>query len=409
MKIIYFLFIPMIILTISCSPKSRKLLKDEFTNNYKFDFEIQETFLRDLASPDYQGAATSFSAKGDYKNALIQWDNEPMFKPKIESYSKARVDSINNKFKVASAKDYIKEESKNNKLIIINESHHNAKHRVFTESLLEDLFNNGYRNLCLEALNKGFKEDSLLNRRKYPIQTTGYYIKNPQFGNLIRTALKIGYKLFPYETTQNIGGEVREKDQAENIAKIIKENPNEKFIVHCGSGHTLEGEIHFFGGAALAGRLNKLTGINPLTIDQVFYSEKSKKEYRTSIFKSFKIDKPSVLLDQKGDPFSYKRGNSWMDIVVFHPNTEYINNRPNWLIQNDKKLVQIEMDKIDLDFPIMVMAFAENENLKKAVPIDIYEVANKKSECFLVLDKGKYNIIVTNRSGDGLIILKKVN
>jgi hypothetical protein len=42
--------------------------------------------------------------------------------------------------------------AKNEKLIIINEAHHNIKHRVFTTSLLQGLYDNGYRFFGLEAL-----------------------------------------------------------------------------------------------------------------------------------------------------------------------------------------------------------------------------------------------------------------
>lgn len=406
MKIAYLLLISIIIIASSCTEKPRKILENEFVNNYKFNSEIYQTLSNDSIEPDYQDAATFFSAKGDYKNALLNWDNLPMFKPKVNSYTKEEIDSINNNFKVVSAKDYIIEQSNKNKVIIINELHHNATHRVFIESLLQNLFDNGYKNLCLEALNNGVEEDSLLNKRKYPIQSTGYYIKNPQFGSLIRTALKIGYKLFPYETTQNIGGESREINQANNLAKIIEDNFSDKFIVHCGSGHALEGEVYFYGGFALAERLHKLTGLNPLTVDQVYYSEKSKGAYRSPIFKALKTENPSVLIDNNDNPFAYKKGNSWMDIVVFHPNARYTDNRPNWLIQNDNKLVEIELDNIDIDFPVMVMAFNSNEDFKYGVPVDIIEVESKKNTN-LVLKKGKYNIVIANQL-DEAVVLEKV-
>ena len=408
MKITFFVLVPIIMIISSCSSQTKRLSKNEFNNNYKFNSEISQILSTDSINPNYQSAAISFSAKGDYKNALLNWDMSPMFKPKIKTYPKDKIDSINNRFKVILAKDYILEQSNKNKIIIINEFHHNATHRVLTESLLQNLFDNGYKNLCLEALNNGSKEDTLLNKRKYPIQSSGYYIKNPQFGNLVRTALKIGYKLFPYETTQKIGGEPREVDQANNIKKIIDDRPNEKFLIQCGSGHALEGDVRFFGGLALAERIHKLTGINPLTVDQVYYSEKSKAEYNSPIFKAIDVKKPSILLDKNNFPFSYKNGASWIDIVVFHPNTEYINNRPNWLINDQSKLVQIELDNIDLNFPVMIMAFNSNEDFKHAIPVDILEVEHKKNASFLALQKGKFTIVIVNQTGEAMVLEKKI-
>jgi hypothetical protein len=253
MKIHFVLFV-VTILFFSCSPKLVVLNKNEFVNNYKFNSEIHQSLLKDSLEPDYQNVAVSFSAKGDFKNALFYWDKQLMFKPKVVTFKKEKIDSVSKKYTVVAAKQFIVNKSIENKIIILNEFHHNGTHRLFTKSLLEELFKNGYKNLCLEALNHGTNEDTLLNKRKYPIQSTGHYINNPQFGELIRTALGIGYKLFPYETKQNIGGEIREKDQAHNMAEIIKDYPDEKFVILCGSGHALEGKVNFFGGFAFAER-----------------------------------------------------------------------------------------------------------------------------------------------------------
>jgi uncharacterized iron-regulated protein len=54
-----------------------------------------------------------------------------------------------NTFKAVNAKDYILERAKKEKIIIINEAHHNARHRSFTCSLLQGLYEDGYRYLGL--------------------------------------------------------------------------------------------------------------------------------------------------------------------------------------------------------------------------------------------------------------------
>lgn len=52
-------------------------------------------------------------------------------------------------------------------------------------------------------------EDTLLNERGYPLLSSGYYTQEPQFGNLVREALRIGYELFPYETQVRGDGKER--------------------------------------------------------------------------------------------------------------------------------------------------------------------------------------------------------
>ncbi|MHA7941939.1 hypothetical protein ACJOV8_002550 [Formosa sp. 3Alg 14/1] len=391
-KTIY--FVTIILFFISCKSIRNEKKDIAFNNKYKFKAEIESESKKDALEPDFQSYATEYSFKTDHKNALKYWDLE--FTPKIIGYNQFQFDSIKNLYETAKAKDYILNQSKENKIVIINESHHNASHRVFTESLLKELFNNGYKNLFLEALTNGDKKDSLLNSRKYPIQNSGYYTKNPQFGNLIRTAKEIGYTIYPYETTGNEGGAKREIEQANNIYKIIKEKPSEKNLIHCGSGHAIEGNVSFFGGLSLAGRLHKLTGINPLTIDQVFYSEKSTFDYSNIFVQSFDFKHPSILLDKNSNPFAYKNNDRWIDIVVFHPLTKYISNRPNWLFENGNNNVAINISNLNLDFPIMIFAYNKGENLNASIPIDVIEIEYKTDYCNLALKNGTYEIVATN-------------
>jgi hypothetical protein len=131
-------FIAIILLFISCQ-SIRNVKKDiAFNNKYKFKAEIESEYKKDSLEPDFQHYATECSFKIDHKNALKYWDLE--FTPKIIDYNQFQFDSIKNVYETAKAKDYILDQSKENKIIIINESHHNASHRVFTESLLKELF-----------------------------------------------------------------------------------------------------------------------------------------------------------------------------------------------------------------------------------------------------------------------------
>lgn len=312
-----------------------------------------------------------------------------------KKFTETQIDSINLKYAKVNATDYIIEQAKKNRVVIINEAHYNSYHRVFTKSLLQKLFDNGYKNLGLEALNY---KDSLLSNREYPIQKTGNYIKDPQFGNLARTALEIGYTLFPYENKESESTiESREKAQAKNIQRVIDSKSNEKFLIICGFNHNLEG-IHPLWGNTMASRLTEYTGINPLTINQTVYSEKSKSKFDDPFLKALHLKETSVLIDQDNNPFKYKRGDAWNDIVVFHPNTKYIDDRPDWLFDGDNKNISIELTAIQIEYPIMVLAFKKGEDINIAVPTDIKEVASKTGSCNLGLKKGVYVIVVTNGS-----------
>jgi len=377
----------------SCKEPKRVLEKIDFETTYKFSSEIENKVKNDTISWKYQISAADYATKGDYKNALTQWSLAMGTRNK--TFTKTQVDSINLKYSKVKATDYIVEQAKKTRVVIINEAHHNSFHRVFTKSILQKLYNNGYKNLGLETLGNREYLDSTLNSRKYPIIKTGHYTKDPQFGNLVRDALEIGYHLFAYEDMRNGGGKPREIAQAKNIQKVINTKLHEKFLIHCGFDHALEG-THKSWEKAMAGRLTEYTGINPLSINQVVYSEKSEPEFNHPLLKALNIQESSVIIDKDNKPLKYTRRNAWSDIAVFHPNTTYMNNRPNWLFENGNKNVSITLTDIQMNFPIMVLAFKKGEDINIAVPIDITEIKSKTENCNLGLKKGAYEIVITN-------------
>jgi hypothetical protein len=146
----------------------------------------------------------------------------------------------------------------------------------------------------------------------------------------------------------------------------------------------------------MAGRLTEYTGINPLTINQVMYSEKSNSKFNHPFLKALAVNEPTIIIDKMNNPFKYERNEAWTDIAVFHPSTNYIDNRPNWLFENGNKNISITLNDIQLEFPVLVLAYNKGEDINLAVPIDIVEVVNKKENCNLGLKKGDYEIVVTN-------------
>ena len=383
------------IFIISCNPKESSPKPIAFNTDYKFKSEILKKLDLDTIPWKHQLAAAAFSSNGDYKNALYQYD----FAMRVvdRKFEEQVIDSLRLKYTSINAKDYIINEAQKNSVLIINEAHHNAMHRLFTKSLLQDLYNSGYRLFGVEGLTVGAEYDKKLNQRKYPDLESGFYIKDPQFGDLIREALQIGFTLFSYD---NVGGRndaEREIGQAKNLQAVIEANPKSKVLIYCGFNHVYEGK-HGKWGKAMAGRLEEFTGINPLTVDQVAYSEKSNATYNHPLLKVFSPSESSVLQDANGDVLGYKRGTSYTDIAVFHPNTNYKNGRPNWLFNAPNQAVEISLKNITIDFPVIVQAFLENEPIEKAIPIDLTEVTKQTDTCVLGLKPGNYKIVVTNKN-----------
>ena len=124
--------------------------------------------------------------------------------------------------------------------------------------------------------------------------------------------------------------------------------------------------------------------------------ERDNYKFNHPLLKALDVKEPTIIIDNKYNPFKYERKDAWTDIAVFHPSTNFVDNRPNWLFENGNKKVSITLNDIQLEFPVMVLAYMKGEDINLAVPIDIIEVLNKKENCNLGLKKGVYEIVVTN-------------
>lgn len=377
---------------LSCQEEVPKFESIKFTNNYPFNNELHQQVKSETSASKHQFAAAKFAKKGAYRLALEQWDLGMPYRS-IE-YNAQEIDSIQNNFSRIDAKELIISSAKEHRITIINEAHHNSAHRLFTRSLLEGLYKQGYRQLGIEALVPD-ENDPELHKRKYAVQGSGYYTSDPQFGNLIREALELGFTLFSYDTFDYGGGRPREIAQAEAIQEVMKNNPNDKVLIHGGFEHAMEGK-HKTWELAMAGRIREFTGFDPLTIDQTIYSEKSNPDYNHPLLKAAKVNQPTVLVNASSNPIGYQRGASYMDIAVLHPTTSYVGARPDWLFKADYKKSILSLEGLELNFPLMILAFRSNEDIKNAVPVDIVEYESRIEIAQLALLQGHYKIILTD-------------
>lgn len=281
------------------------------------------------------------------------------------------------------------------KIIIINEAHHVPKHRVTTINILKVLYDKGFRYIAAEALANSPGLDSSLNTNKYPT-TSNWLYKEPLYGDLIRQALKLGYKAISYESR----GMNRDSLQAVNIVnKCFKKDKNAKIIVHAGYGHAyekpIEGKLYM-----MAYYLKQITGYDPLTIDQQLHMEQLNKTLETSAYKfaidSLEIKNPTVFKNRTGE---FWRANT--DMILINPRTKYNEyNRPAWLQYHDKQPYTIPYELVNkYKKPILVKARLFNES-ESSIPVDQIELTGKKDSHTLFLHKDKeYDIEVINSKG----------
>jgi hypothetical protein len=226
---------------------------------------------------------------------------------------------------------------------------------------------------------------------------TGFYSKEPQFGNLVREALRIGFTLFPYETNvAEHNGKPREIDQATNIARYMKEHPG-RYLIYCGYDHVIEGS-HRSWGKAMAGRLKEYTGIDPLTIDQETLTEHSAPLYEKPDYAAIQFPQPAVLINMDGLVYNGYKKDSAYDIRLYHPRTQYLYGRPSWLSLNGtRKPYIIDASKIKLHYPVLVLAYVADEDSTKTVPYDVMEISNAGDKKALFLQKGVYKLVLKDQ------------
>lgn len=370
------------------------------------EFKFSDQIKKELTQEELRSARASwyYSYIGQYQKAM---DTYPDVDTRHGFDQLSKEDSLYfTTFKAVNAFDYILERARDEQIIIINEAHHKPIHRVFTRQLLFGLYEAGFNYFGLECLASNVINpeiewllmDSLLQERGYPFQSyfTGTYTTEPQMGHLIREGIKVGFQLFAYERYKK--GD-RERMQAEHIKRILDKDPHAKILVHCGWDHLLEDTIQTSGKLKwMAWHLKHLTGIDPFTINQDFLTE-GKKGKEAKLFTLIDESESSVFINDQGEPFNGPTGWNKFDVLVYHPRSKYQRNRPDWLLSVEgHHLVEIDKNKIELDFPVIVKAYHPGERLE-ATPWDVVELADALDNSALVLPQGRFILKLINPEG----------
>jgi len=223
----------------------------------------------------YDIVSQQFAAIGDYRMVdIYSTKNYDTLANDARKFIRQEVAQIKN-IQSINAAIYVAGRALDAQVVMINEAHDKPLHRAFTYSLLDQLYQQGFRYLAMEMLgNSGTSSLKELNN------TTGYYAQEPVAGELIRKAISLGYTLVPYEDTALQGHTSQQRDsiQAANIYKILQKDPKARILVHAGYGHISEvklGDEMIPMGMAF----KKLSGIDPLTVNQTNFTEGSTGDY----------------------------------------------------------------------------------------------------------------------------------
>jgi hypothetical protein len=226
------------------------------------------------------------------------------------------------------ALDCITRLAKPYRVVLLNEAHNIALTRTLTVRLLKQLRAEGFNVFAAETL---YQSDvAALDKRGYPTADSGFYTREPIYAEMVRTALKLGYKVVAYEADTDHIGDAREAQQAENLWKILKHDPSAKLVVNAGYAH-IQKTGKFLGAQSMAEHFIEDSGIQPLSVEQTILiphlnSEMNQPDY-DSIVAAVHPSQPIVFVNKDGMPWSLRPG---YDVSVIFPKEHFVYRRPTW-------------------------------------------------------------------------------
>ncbi len=213
--------------------------------------------------------------------------------------------------------------------VFFNEAHNVPLTRTLTLQLLGKLRAEGFNYFAAETLSRS---DGRLQSRGYPIRASGFYTREPISAEMLRTAIRLGYRIVAYEADPDASGDERETEQARNLYRMVfKADPRARLVVNAGYAHIQESG-NFLGGQSMAEHFRKLTGIDPLTVEQtVMFPHASTDDdhpYYSAVTGKLRPAQPIIFERPDGTPWTLRAG---YDVSVFFPAQALRDGRPTWL------------------------------------------------------------------------------
>lgn len=293
------------------------------------------------------------------------------------------------------------------RVVMVNEEHRSSVQRAFTNRLLEPLKKAGFTHLALEALSE---DAEALKARGYPVLTSGAYLRDPAFGDLVRRALAAGWIVVPYEASAEERARRptdksfldstnrREAGQARNIVERALADPSSRVLVVAGRDHIAEEAAGQW--IPMGAVLKQLTGTDPLSINQVLMTEHSRPElehwaYQRASEKGWLDEGPVILMNAAGAPWSATPGA--LDVSLFHPRTYLEHGRPHFMAMGELRRL-VEMTLEPQTEPTLLQAHVAGESAD-AVPMDQCIVWPDQPTPALFLRLGKYELVQLDSTG----------
>ncbi|MES2037769.1 MAG: hypothetical protein V4495_08025 [Pseudomonadota bacterium] len=353
----------------SLNPKDSKTLGSKLENAL-VRLSFQRTFVGDT-----QGALEAF-------NRTLE-DNG---NPDISDFEKIKTAETED------AVTAIVREAKSRQIVILNESHHVPMHRAFAMVLARELKKLGFTYLACEAFSPYQPPPS---SKKYVAQNAGIYTQEATYANFLTEAIQENWKLINYEPIAGL----REYEMAKNIVdRVLKDDPKARIFIYVGYSHA-----HEFPKAEtdndkswMAAQLTRITGIDPLTIDQTILYQHSDTTRQIALYnaalKKQTNDKPYVLKTSANNYLKIGLQSEKVDMQVVHPkaNIDPQTGRATWLRSMaglTPRIIPLEL--LPKKGRRLIYAY-HLKDPQDAAPADVVIVEEGKSIPKFMLPKGEF-------------------
>ena len=314
-------------------------------------------------------------------------------------------------YRVRPAAEVILEMAKNRKAVFFNEAHSAPITRTLTIELLAKLRDEGFNTFAAETL---YDSDHDLQKRGYPTAGSGFYINEPLYGEMVRTAIKLGYKVVAYDVENAGAGDARERAGAKSLySQVFKQDPNARLVVNAGFAH-VQKSGKYLGGSSMGEFFHKVSGIDPLTIEQTMMIQHARPEqdhpYYLAVMRAQHPRQPIVFVGADGKPWTLKPGQ--YDMSVVFPQATYLKNRPDWLkLDGLRTPYPVASDLCRNKFPCLIEARYADEGddavAADRVVLDVVEPnasasdrilsGHGEAQSVLFLRPGKYRLTASDR------------
>ncbi|WP_223618878.1 hypothetical protein [Lysobacter sp. ESA13C] len=300
--------------------------------------------------------------------------------------------------------------AKDRRVVMLNEDHVHQLHRGFALQLLKDLRAQGFTHFGAETFGRKARE-SLIDDA--PDVSTGVYTSDPLYADLARQAKALGFQVFDYEQrkdqepaegSQEDQRMARERAQAANIASVLNDDPKARAFVYAGAGHISESP-EGDGRIWMAQILREVYGIDPLTINQVYGTPRSRPELDGAEYRATEALGPFTAPVVVATPTGLFSAPGF-DILVFHPRERQKHGRPDWLeLSGYRHPCRISLKPSNEE--TMVRAFVASED-PMSIPMDQVLVPVHARSVVMMLPPGEYRMVRQTVVDDRLLGLGRV-